>query len=282
MKNKKHNFTHVFNQANVKSFSFGFMAIFVALLFYACSSEEESKKEEEVVNKSNSRTKRLGADLIEESAISFSEAILVNYGDLDYALNQNLYVGFNQQTMQMLSSAQNENDLKIVFEQAGIANSQEVVNILEAIVQAQQNFIDQNPNFHTLTQEQQMQYLNIGIETAKSTYVSTQPVIPGEGYFTTSCASTFNTTIGRCGTDYGVCAIFAIAGAYAGGIPGLLGAAYCMVTKVNCDGRAKYDYAECLEATDSASGSNYQLTLHCDKDSCWTTYANGKYVKRVE
>lgn len=250
-------------------------------LFYACSGEEELKNES-VVQKSTNLTKRNGSDLTEVSAIAFSEAILTNYDDLNFALHQNLYVGFNDQTLQMLNSAQTENDVKIVFEQAGIANSQEVIDALNAIVQAQQNFLDQNPNFHNLTQEQQIQYLNTGIEVAKSTFVSSQPVTPNSAYFTTPCARNFNQSIDRCTQDFAICGVFAVVSAGGGLVPGLVAAAYCMTTKVVCDKRAKYDYADCIESTEGGLGTNYELTLHCDQDSCWATYANGQYVRRVE
>lgn len=287
MKNTKDHFNRFFNQSNVRSFLFGIMVIFISVLFEACSNEEELKKESEV-QKSTNLTKRSGVDLIEESATSFSQAILSNNDDLNYALNKNLYVGFNEQTMQMLNSVQNEIELKLVFEQAGIANSQEVMDILYSIVQAQQSFIDENPNFYTLTQQQQIEYLNTGIELAKNNYVNPNPITPTSSYWTSTCASAFNKSIDRCNGDFGTCAVFAVAGAYAGFAPGLLAAAYCMATKLSCDRRSKEDYIECLAPSDSGSGgldyNNNPITetLHCDRDSCWATTLNGQYIRRVE
>ena len=287
MQNKKNHYARFFNQSNVRSLSFGFMTLFIAVLFCACSGEEELKKGS-ALQKSTNLTKRSGADLIEESAISFSQAILSNNYDLDYALNKNLHVGFNEQTMQMLNSVQNEIELKLVFEQAGIANSQEVMDILHSIVQAQQSFIDENPSFYTLTQQQQIEYLNTGIELAKNNYVNPNPIIPTSNYWTSTCASAFNKSIDRCNGDFGTCAVFAVAGAYAGFAPGLLAAAYCMVTKLSCDRRSKQDYIECLAPSDSGSGgldlNNNPITetIHCDQDSCWTTTLNGQYIRRVE
>lgn len=60
------------------------------------------------------------------------------------------------------------------------------------------------------------------------------------------CAGAFNNEISECAEDFGVCAVFAVAGAYAGLAPGLLAAAYCMTTKLICDGRAKTKYRECV------------------------------------
>lgn len=118
--------------------------------------------------------------------------------------------------MQMLNSATNENDLKNVFANAGISNSAEVIAILKNIVDTQQAFILENPDFYNLTIEEQTVLLNTSVEI----YISANP--PGGLVGSNNCARTFNKTINRCAADFGVCAVFAVAGAYGGVVPGLL------------------------------------------------------------
>lgn len=290
---KTRNFIYDFslNQINPKLFMFGLIAVMTLIIFYSCSTGDES------INKSgktetitaSEKTKKIGNTetvlpiSVQENINSFSEQIFVSVESLDIALNKNSYVGFNAQTMQMLGTAEDEYDLKIVFEMAGIANSQEVIDILKNNVAIQQAFIEQNPSFYSLTVEKQAELLNASIGLAKNSYNSHIPIPPTELVGGPNCARAFNRNIDECAEDFGVCAVFAVAGAYAGLAPGLLAAAYCMVTKITCDSRAKRDYKECvLTPLGSVPPPTGELTIHCDKfaDSCWTTDSNGKYVGR--
>lgn len=263
--------------------------------FYSCSDEDEPLNKsgkidnKEMVNDNNVKENSviIKEDLIKQNVNSFSVAIFSNYGSLEDALNKNLSVGFNNpETMQMLNNAKNENDLKIVFQRAGIANSQEVIDILKNIVEVQHDFIVENPNFYNLTKEQQVEYLNSSVETAKNSFmVVNPPVLPTIPYFTTpGCAHNYNTGISRCNTDFGVCGVFAVAGTYAGILPGLLAAAYCMTTKVICDKRVYRDFKDCqAQEIIKNGGPNGEplLMLQCDRDSCWANDLSGKYFGRV-
>lgn len=258
--------------------------------FYACSNEEISMKGDVHGNKSlkvESEKNSLSGktDFIQENLNSFSEQVVGNIGSLETALNKNSYVGFNAQAMQMLSIATEENDLKIIFEMAGIANSQEVIDILKKNVALQQAFILENPNFYNLTLEEQTELLNGSFELAINNYNTNDPLPPSGLVGDPNCARIFNKSIDRCNGDFGTCAVFAVAGAYAGLAPGLLAAAYCMVSKVNCDGRAKEDYKECVSEPVSPDGPppvTGELSIVCSEivlDSCWLVDSNGKYVR---
>lgn len=283
-----------FKQVNSKLCLFGICALLM-LFLYSCSSEEEQinklgDSKGEIESAKTKATDNLDVVLpfsVEENLNLFSEQIFISAESLEVALNKNNYVAFNAQAMQMLNAATNENDLKIVFEMAGIANSQEVIDILKNNVAIQQAFIAENPSFYNLTIEQQSQLLNASVGLAKNSYTSHIPVPITELVGPANCGRNFNQDIDDCAEDFGQCAVFAIAGAYAGIVPGLLGAAYCMTTKITCDNRAKREYKECVyekvdEGTPPPTG---ELTIHCTmmavEDSCWTTDSNGKYVGRV-
>lgn len=278
-----------FNKICSKLYIFGFIVAFI--IFYSCSSEDESLNKLGAVKakiesaKNTSENSVIVASNMEENLNTLSVQIFVNVSNLEVALNKNAYVGFNAEAMQKLSAAKNESDLKIVFEMAGIANSQEVINLLKSNVAIQQAFVSQNPGFYNFTVEKQTQLLNTHLELVKNTYNSQVPLPPTGLVGSPNCASTFNKSIDRCAGDFGTCAVFAVAGAYAGLIPGLLSAAYCMATKITCDNRAKQDYKECVLEPMSPDGPpppTGELTLHCNRDSCWTTDSNGKFVERID
>lgn len=258
----------------------------IILITYSCSTPEESVNNS---GNSNNITKTQKNTVIEksessqnslqENANSFSEQIFLSAGNLENALSNNSNVDFNEQTMQMLNLAETENDLKEVFEIAGISNSQEVINILKTNIAIQQSFIEQNPSFYSLTSEKQVELLNNSIELTKNSYV-TQMHIPDYALLTTPrCGRIFNANVDQCAEDFAFCAVFAVAGAYAGLVPGLLAAGYCMATKLICDKRAKKNYQECALDKNLAPLTGI-LTTHCDKygDFCWQTDSNGKYV----
>lgn len=137
-------------------------AIFLIItFFYSCASDEENldasgtnkKSTESVMDKTTSKSV-IGVPVeVQQHVESFSQQIYVNVMSLENALNKNSYVAFNAQAMQMLNNAQTENDFKIVFEMAGIANSQEVINILKNNVAVQQSFISRNFDFYMLSEE---------------------------------------------------------------------------------------------------------------------------------
>jgi hypothetical protein len=148
--------------------------------------------------------------------------------------------------MQMLETAENEYDLKIAFEMAGISNRQEVIDILKNIVAKQQAFIAQNPDFYSLTPGKQAELLNSSIELARITYNSPVLFPPSELVSGNPCARAFNNWRGDCIEDFGVCAAGAIYAAAGGIWPGLAGAAICMAMKYFCDERAERDYKQCI------------------------------------
>ncbi|MFH6942451.1 hypothetical protein [Flavobacterium sp. FlaQc-50] len=275
-----------------KFFSFAFITTLILTILYSCSSGDESitKSGTNQTTTQSSKNKKTDKSLrvlpihVEQNLNSFSQQIFLSVESMEVALNKNTYVGFNTEAMQMLNAAQTENDLRIVFEKAGIANSQEVINILKKNIAIQQAFIIENPMFFNLTLEEQVQFLNSSITSAEDNYDS-KVIIPSYGVVAgPNCGGAFNTSIRRCAGDFGTCAVFAVAGAYAGLAPGLLAAAYCMVTKISCDSRAKEDYKACAftrSHPDEPKPPTGKITTNCDKDSCWTTDSNGKYIERT-
>nr|WP_315239096.1 hypothetical protein [uncultured Flavobacterium sp.] len=269
---------------------FGLIAFIILIFFYSCSTEDESinksgKTESITKSEKNKSIVSTEAGLnisMQENLNLFSEQIFVSVESLEIALNKNTDVDFNDQAMQMLETAGDEYDLKIVFEMAGIANSQEVINILKGIVAKQQAFITQNSSFYSLTPEKQAELLNASIEFAKITYNSNVLFPPFEVVGANPCARSFNNSRGDCIEDFAVCSAGAIYAAAGGLWPGLAVAAGCMAMKLLCDHRVKRDYKECLQSKEDVPPTTGELTVHCDKyaDSCWTTDSNGKYVGR--
>jgi len=282
------------NQINPKLFMFGLIAVMTLIIFYSCSTGDESiNKSGKAETKTKSEKNKtignaeIGLDnSVQENLNSYSEQIFVGVESLEIALNKNIDVDFNAQAMQMLETAEDEYDLKIVFEMAGIANSQEVINILKSIVAKQQAFITQNSSFYSLTPEKQAELLNASIEFARITYNSPVLFPPLEQVSGSSCARTFNNSRGDCIEDFAVCAAGAIYAAGGGIWPGLVVAAGCMAMKYFCDKRAKRDYKECvIMPMGTVPPPTGELTIHCtafaiEEDSCWTTDSNGKYVGR--
>ncbi|MCP2025032.1 hypothetical protein L1276_000172 [Flavobacterium sp. HSC-32F16] len=289
MKMKKQ--TEILKFVNSKLLFLGIFALVNMWIFHSCTTEDasnnssgQSEKNVKIDNSNSNNTNRLGENGpggIDGNVSSFSNKIFFNSGRLESELNKNLYVGFNEETMNMLNAAQNENDLKIVFERAGIANSQEIIDILKSNVEAQQAFISENPDFYNLTVEEQSVLLNFSAEESKKKYANNVTLLDPNNYLVPDCAHAFNTSISRCAGDFGTCAVFAVAGAYAGLAPGLLAAAYCMVTKITCDNRAKRDFKDCGAKEIGTPDIDGVLTLHCDLDSCWTTDRRGVFVRRI-
>ncbi|SEO24034.1 hypothetical protein SAMN05444671_0574 [Flavobacterium sp. CF108] len=264
---------------------FGFIAIFI-LIIYSCSTSEEESLNKSGVSKTKTETVENKTENsvivpvgIQENLNALTAQVYANTKNLDAALNKNRFIDFNAQAMQKLNTAKTESELKIAFEMGGIANSQEVINILKNTIANEQIFVSQNVGFYDFTPEQQTILINKSIEA----YKNSNP--PGGLVGTNNCARIFNKTIDRCADDYIYCAIGAIVGtAFGGYAAGLPAAATCMVSKLNCDGRAKEDYRECLIEPVSPDGPpppTGELTLHCDRDSCWTTDSNGKFVERI-
>jgi len=285
------------NQINPKLFMFGLIAIMTLIIFYSCSTGDES------INKSgktetitaSEKTKKIGntetgLDIsVQENLNSFSEQTFTSVESLEIALYKNSYVGFNAQAMQMLNAATNENDLKSAFEMAGIANSQEVINILKNNVTIQQQFISENPDFYNLTIEKRVELLDASIVLAENNYFSQIPLPYSGSQAESSCSKAWRKNRNRCLRDYGVCSVGSIAAAFIPPFwPALVGAAICLASKVNCESDAKQDWLDCdpvLAGTPPPPTG--ELTIHCTDmrsavDSCWTTDSNGKYVGRVD
>ncbi|MBW4360895.1 hypothetical protein [Flavobacterium taihuense] len=282
----------------LKIYLHGFITVLIMIIFYSCSTTEvetinksgnaEAKKESgknEILDKS----KFVISTYDTKNVNSFSQQTFANVESIETALNKNNYVGFNNEAIQLVNAAKNENDLRFAFEKAGIANSQEVIDLLKTMVIAQQDFISKNPSFYSLPIETRIKLLNASIDLTKSTYIWNTP-LPNIGQVVpnSKCGRLLNRDWTRCNQDFSGCAVGAVIVAAAGLWPGLAAAAGCMYTKVNCQNRAQEDYTECLVAyTIGVPPLTGELTLHCTDmraavDSCWTTDSNGKYVGRVD
>jgi hypothetical protein len=282
----------------LKIYLYGFITILIMIIFYSCSTTED-----ESINKSgNIETKKESAknEILDKSKVfisaydtenvnSLSEQIFANVDNIQTALNKNNYVGFNNEAIQLVNAAKNENDLRFAFEKAGIANSQEVINLLKTMITAQQDFISENPSFYSLPVEKRIELLNASIDLTKSTYIWNTP-LPNIGQVVpnSKCIRLLNRNWKYCNQDFAGCAVSAVIVAAAGLWPGLAAAAGCMYQKVNCQNRAQVDYTECLtEVVKGMPPPTGVLTIHCTDmravvDSCWTTDSNGKYVGRVD
>ncbi|PJJ07101.1 hypothetical protein CLU83_0245 [Flavobacterium sp. 1] len=296
MKKTKNISNAPFSQMKLKIYLYGFITVLIMIIFYSCSNTEvesitksgnaEAKKESgknETLNKSEV----VISDYDTGNVNSFSQQTFANVESIETALNKNNYVGFNNEAIQLVNVATNENDLRFAFEKAGIANSQEVIDLLKTMVTAQQDFISENPSFYNLPIETRIELLNASIDLTKSTYIWNTP-LPNIGQVVpdTKCGRRLIRNWNRCNQDFGGCAVGAIVSTYAGGWPGLVMAAICMYNKVNCQNRAQENYTECLtEVIEGVPPPTGELTIHCTLDavvdSCWTTDSNGKYVGRV-
>lgn len=283
----------------LKIYLYGFITVLIMIIFYSCSTTEDESinksgnaeaKKESGKNETLDKSEVAISDYDTGNVNSFSQQTFTIAESLQVALNKNNYVGFNNEAIQLVNAATNENDLKFAFERAGIANSQEVIDLLKTMVTAQQDFISENPNFYNLPIETRIEVLNASLELTRSTYIWNTPlpniaqVVPD-----TKCGWLLTRNWNRCNEDFAGCAVGAVIGAAVGGLfPGLVAAAGCIYTKVNCQNRAQEDYTECLtEIIDGVPPPTGELTLHCTDDilatvdSCWTTDSNGKYVGRV-
>jgi hypothetical protein len=288
-----------FSQMKLKIYLYGFITVLIMIIFYSCSNTEVESinksgntqaKKESGKNETLNKSEVVISAYDTENVNSFSQQTFANVESIEVALKKNNYVGFNNEAIQLVNAAKNENDLRFAFKKAGIANSQEVIDLLKTMVTAQQDFISENPSFYSLPIETRIKLLNASIDLTKSTYIWNTP-LPNIGQIVpnSKCGGFLNRDWTRCNQDFGGCAVGAVIVAAAGLWPGLAAAAGCMYTKVNCQNRAQEDYTECL--TELMNGDvpplTGELTLHCtdiraEVDSCWTTDSNGKYVGRVD
>ncbi len=291
-----------FSQMKLKNYFYEFITVLFMIIFYSCSTtefeslnnkENTEAKKESVQNKTLDKSETAILDYDIENVNSLSQQIFASVETIEVALNKNNSVAFNNEAKQLVNTATNENDLKFAFEKAGIANSQEVIDLLKIMVTAQQDFISNNPSFYNLPIETRIEVLNASIESTQSSYIWNTPLpnILGQAVPNDKCGRLLTRNWSRCNRAFGACAVSAIAGAAAGIWPGLIGAAVCMYSKYDCQKNAQEDYTECLLESADLPPATGELTLHCTvsdplattaADSCWTTDSNGKYVGRID
>ncbi len=207
--------------------------------------------------------------VIENLDIYSNEYAKNNYKILE-ALGRNKEREFNAGFLNALLYAKNENDLKILFQSAGIDNSIEVVGLLKKSVQIQSDFRKSNPSFYKLDIQKRTELLEKSFEVVlkridlsnsigymaqrgvASGFVNympfeADPIFPAN-LAEANCRNIYMKERKRCERDFFICGGFALASAvYTVGWGTVIGAAYCSVTVNVCGMDAEEDYSHCLK-----------------------------------
>lgn len=237
------------------------MMIVAFVVSISCSNEPIN---ENISNSSTSMT-----TVIENLDIYSNEYAKNNYKILE-ALGRNKKLEFNAGFLNALLHTKNGNDLKILFQNAGIDNSIEVLGLLKKSIQIQSDFRKVNPIFYKLDIQKRTELLEKSFEVVlkridlsnsigymaqrgvTSGFVNympfeAAPLIPTD-LVGANCYSIYVKERKRCERDFFVCGGFALASAlYTVGWGTVVGAAYCSVTLNICGMDAQEDYSDCLK-----------------------------------
>lgn len=238
------------------------MMIVAFVINTSCSNEPIN---ENISNSSTSMT-----TVIKNLDIYSNEYAKNNYKILEALGRNKKYLNLTQVFLNALLYTKNENDLKILFQSAGIDNSIEVIGLLKKSVQIQSDFRKANPSFYKLDIQKRTELLeksfevvlkridlsnSIGYMTqrgATSGFVNympfeAAPLIPTD-LVGANCYNIYVKEKKRCERDFFICGGFALASAlYTVGWGTVVGAAYCSVTLNICGMDAQEDYSHCLK-----------------------------------
>jgi hypothetical protein len=157
-----------------------------------------------------------------------------------------------------LSLAKTEKDIIKSLKNAGILNSEAIITLIKSRIELENNFRVQNPDFYLLDVEKRTRLVNSQYDLvleapllkqnkpAKITSSQDHFFKPAEPSIISSCASIYNTDIGRCNNSYGKCAIVAVIAAADGLIPGLVVGVFCAWDLMDCKADAREDYEYCI------------------------------------
>lgn len=204
-----------------------FLVAIIMSFFVSCSNENNA-------NSFDSSNK------IKENLINYIAKRDKIFTEIDLELNRNEKFKFDSNIISLLNSSDTEKKFTEVILNSNIKNSNLILALLKESVYNENEFRTNNPMFYKLSIEDRTSYLNNSIDLhLKTKEISLANKI-------TSCAGDYNTDIGRCNRDALISSSASIIAAGAGILPGLIAAAYTMISHHNCVSDAKEDYQSCL------------------------------------
>lgn len=214
---------------NLLKITFG-MLLF-SILFISCEKEaiDEPKAAE------NFNSPDLTKNILEFVTI---DANLNNEIEKGLKLNKNLK--FDNNIMVQLQNCKTETEILNLFLISSISNEKYILSLLKQKVHFQNLFKKNNHIFYekTITERQNL------LVTVINEFIDKQTLNNNSNRLL-SCASEYNTDIGRCNRDALIGSTAAIITAGAGLLPGLGAAVLVMIANHNCKSDAMEDYNSC-------------------------------------
>lgn len=140
-----------------------------------------------------------------------------------------------------LSNITNEHNFHQIMKSAGFSNSNAILKLLKERFDIENNFRIKNPTFYLYNVNKRLSMLTAEYDKAfENLYTSKNQ------YEVFSCASAYNTAVGRCNRDFGKCGITAVIAASGGFWPGLAVAVFCAWDLSDCKADASDDYEACV------------------------------------
>jgi hypothetical protein len=204
------------------------------------------------INCSNSDIDKTKIDekLISVNLKAFSEEYIKMSDEINIEFSKNSLVRLNQDNINSLNSARNENDVSIALKKGGAKNSIGIISLLKKRILLQNDFRNKNFDYYKLTVQRRKELLDKEYDNALENYINKESeklklngstlkgVLPPCGY-------AYNTTISRCNRDYGKCGIVAVIAAAEGIVPGLVVGVFCAWDLSDCKADAQADYQNC-------------------------------------
>ena len=214
---------------NLLKITFG-MLLF-SILFISCEKEaiDEPKAAE------NFNSPDLTKNILEFVTI---DANLNNEIEKGLKLNKNLK--FDNNIMVQLQNCKTETEILNLFLISSISNEKYILSLLKQKVHFQNLFKKNNHIFYekTITERQNL------LVTVINEFIDKQTLNNNSNRLL-SCASEYNTDMGRCNRDALIGSTAAIITAGAGLLPGLGAAVLVMIANHNCKSDAMEDYNSC-------------------------------------
>ncbi len=195
----------------------------------ACTNDDSSKNE-------------LNREKVTQNVKQYSEDFLYLTNEIDKEFGKNhSKISKNSDLKNNLLSAKTENEVISIMISAGISNYETIVMLVNKRVLLQNNFRKQNPDFYLLDINERSELVNTQYDIVLENYLATKLSNTNKK----SCASTYNTSIGRCNRSFGKCAITAVIAAAEGILPGLAVGVFCAWDLSDCKSDALEDYEDC-------------------------------------
>lgn len=179
----------------------------------------------------------------EENLLAYSKQSIANQLKIKNELSKNNSVDFNNFTAK-LNLCKNESELKLLFENIGINNSQSIILLLKKETDLQNTFRKENSQFYKLNENEKNKLFNTSIDLAFNEIISNTSIFNKQKLV--SCESTLNTATSRCDRNFAICGAGAVlAAGFTGGLGGLIGGGVCMADFYFCNDDAKADFQSC-------------------------------------